>query len=387
MGGLTASAVVDEVCALVRAERPRATDESHVAHGALIAAVDHHLDVRAPLLAAAQRRSVRQQVLARLTGLGALEPFLADDTVTEVTVNAGRDVWVDRRGRMEHVATLAIGEIDTLVERIIGPLGLRFDRTSPIVDARLADGARLCAVMAPLAVDGTCASIRRFALHDIPLSAFASPSVAALLGDLVRAKCNIVVSGATSSGKTTLLNALAGLLPPSERVLTIEDTAELRLHTDHVVRLEARRATPDGVGEITVRDLVRAALRMRPDRLVVGEVRGAEAFDMVQALNTGHDGSLSTVHANSPQDAIRRIASLTAQGAAGQPLDSIIEQVRSSIDIVVHVARLGDGRRHIVEVAQVGRPGASGALVELLATGTDVMRTPSRQRVPEPGKP
>ncbi len=383
MGGVTSRVLIDEVCALVRAERPTAAQESRDAPGGLAVAVDHHLDATAPLLPVAQRRGVRQQILARLTGLGALEPFLADEAVTEVAVNAGRDVWVDRHGRMEHVATLATGEIDTLVERIIGPLGLRFDRTSPIVDARLADGARLCAVMAPLAVDGTCASIRRFALHDIPLSAFASPDVAGLLRDLVASKCNIVVSGATSSGKTTLLNALAGLLPPRERVITIEDTAELRLHSDHVVRLEARRATPDGVGEITVRDLVRAALRLRPDRLVVGEVRGAEAFDMIQALNTGHDGSLSTVHANSPQDAVRRIASLALQGASGQPLDSVVEQVRSSIDVVVHVARLGDGRRRIVEVVEVARPGGSGALVERLVTGDHVVRVPSRQRTPE----
>jgi pilus assembly protein CpaF len=190
----------------------------------------------------------------------------------------------------------------------------------------------------------------------------------------------VVVSGATSSGKTTMLNALAGLIPVHERIITIEDTAELRLHADHVVRLESRQATADGVGAVSVRDLVRTALRLRPDRIVVGEVRGPEAFDMVQALNTGHDGSLSTVHANSPEDAIRRVASLASHGAPGQPLDAIVEQVRSSLDAVVQVARLGDGRRAVVEVVEVAPPGAGGAHVRPLAIGDRVLGRPVRSR-------
>ena len=240
------------------------------------------------------------RVVARVEGLGPLEPLLADPDVTEVMVNAGRDVWVERSGRLEPAGVaLADGQADQLIERIVAPLGLRIDRTAPIVDARLGDGSRVHAVVAPLAIDGTCLCIRRFAARAWPLAAFASDEVVALLGWAVEARCNVVVSGATSSGKTSLLNALAGAVPRRERIITIEDAAELRLPGDHVVRLESRPATAEGVGAVTTRQLLRAALRMRPDRLVVGEVRGAEALDMVQALNTGHDGSLATCHANS----------------------------------------------------------------------------------------
>lgn len=363
--------LTEELCRQVRAARPHPD--------ALPLAVDAQLDRLAPLLAGPQRLAVHTDVLARLTGLGALAPYLLDEAVTEVAVNGGREVWIDRGGPMEHVATLPAGEVDTLVERIIGPLGLRFDRASPIVDARLADGARLCAVMAPLAVDGTCVSIRRFALRHVTLDAFAQPAVAGLVADLVGRHSNLVVSGATSSGKTTLLNAIAGRLPAGERVITIEDTAELRLASPHVVRLEARRATADGVTAVTVSDLVRAALRLRPDRLVIGEVRGVEAVDLLQALNTGHDGSLATVHANHPHDAVRRIASLAAHGSPGHPLDAVVEQVRSCIDAVVHVARAADGRRRIVEVAEVEPPGSPG-LVRVLAAADEVVAGPTRRR-------
>jgi pilus assembly protein CpaF len=320
--------------------------------------------------------------MAALSDLGVLSLYLADPIVTEVAVNHGNEVWVDRSGRMERVDSIDGDELVVLIERITAPLGLRFDLTSPIVDARLPDGHRVCAVREPLAVGGTCLSVRRFALRTVSLDAFAPPAVAALLHDLVTSRCNLVVSGATSTGKTTLLNAVAALCDPNERIITIEDTAELDIASPHVVRLEARPATPDGVDAITVRQLLHAALRLRPDRLVIGEVRGEEAYDMVQALNTGHDGSLSTVHANSPQDALRRIASLAALGAPGQPRDSLDDQVRSSIDVIVHLIRRSDGTRCVSSVEEVHPPGEPGPPTTVLATASEVIAKPSRLRQP-----
>ncbi len=270
---------------------------------AVAAVVDDEISRRTPLLDPAARAELRRRALAELVGLGPLEPFLALPEVSEVMVNAGRELWIERHGAPERVGRLEDGQIESVVERIISPLGLRLDRTHPIVDARLADGSRLCAIAPPLSPDGLCCSIRRFRVRDIGLDAMAAPAVAGLLDRLVQRRANLVVSGATSTGKTTLLNALAAGITPGERIITIEDTAELELAADHVVRLEARSADHGTVGGATVRELVRAALRLRPDRLVIGEVRGPEALDMVQALNTGHDGSLTTCHANSAPDA------------------------------------------------------------------------------------
>jgi pilus assembly protein CpaF len=259
---------------------------------------------------------------------------------------------------------------------------LRVDRTSPIVDARLPDGSRVHAVVAPLAIDGTCVCIRRFAARAWPLDAFAGEEVSGLLRWAVEARCNMVVSGATSSGKTSLLNALAGLVPRRERIITIEDAAELRLPGEHVVRLESRPATSEGVGAVTIRQLLRAALRMRPDRLVVGEVRGAEALDMVQALNTGHDGSLATCHANSAVDALRRIESMVLEGAPALPLVAVREHVHTSVDLVVHTARAGGGHRHIAEVAEVHPDPDRG--VRVLAESGRLVAEPRRWRGPAP---
>ena len=334
----------------------------------------------APLLDHGTRAHLQRYVLAALTGLGVLELHLADPGVTEVAVNAGREVWVDRNGAMERVDSVEPHEVALLIERMISPLGLRFDLTSPVVDARLPGGQRLCAVREPLAVDGTCLSIRRFALQHVSLASFAPPPVARLVQQLVEARCNLVVSGATSTGKTTLLNAIATLFDAGERIITIEDTAELSIGAPHVVRLEARPATPDGVEAVTVRQLLHAALRLRPDRLVIGEVRGAEAFDMVQALNTGHDGSLSTVHANSAPDALRRISSLAALGAPGQSRESLDEQVRSSIDAVIHLARCPDGSRYIAAVEEVCVPGTPGPATSPLTSECEVIAEPTRWR-------
>ena len=348
----------------------------------LAAAVRLHALAVAPLLAAADLDGVVERVLARVDGLGPLDPLLADPGVTEVLVNGGRDVWVERAGQLERApVAMTQARVDQLLERIVAPLGLRIDRTSPVVDARLADGSRVHAVVAPLAVDGTCLCIRRFTDHGWPLSAYASPGVVDLLRSAVDARLNVLVSGATSSGKTSLLGAIGAVLPSHERVITIEDAAELRLPGEHVVRLEARPATADGLGAVTVRDLLRAALRMRPDRIVVGEVRGPEALDMVQAMNTGHDGSLATCHANSALDALRRIESMVLEGAPGVPLSAVREQIHSSIDLVVHTSRCTGGARRIVEVVEVApQPGSDRDRVRLVATQTGVVAALTRSR-------
>jgi pilus assembly protein CpaF len=347
-----------------------------------IAARRHALAL-APLLAPDDLDAVVERVMARVDGLGPLEPLLNDSAVTEVMVNGGREVWVERGGRLLPTAIeLAPGVAEQVLERIIAPLGLRADRTSPVVDARLPDGSRVHGVVAPLAVDGTSLCIRRFAPRTWPLSAFAPAPVAALLAQLVEERANMVVSGPTSSGKTSLLGALAACIPAHERVITIEDAAELRLPGEHVVRLEARPATADGVGAVSVRQLVRAALRMRPDRLVVGEVRGPEALDMVQALNTGHDGSLSTCHANSARDALLRVESMVLEGAPGLPVDVVRANVHASIDVVVHTVRRHDGTRRVTEVAEVApQPARDDALrLRLVADESGVLDGPRRIR-------
>lgn len=307
----------------------------------------------APLLGPGERLRVEAQVRSELAGLGVLDALLADDSIGEVMVNAGRDVWVDRAGRLERVGVLPDGAAHVLLERILAPLGRRLDRRSPMVDARLPDGSRVCAVIPPTAADGASFTIRRFGMAPRTLHDFASTDVARLLETIVLSRCNIVVSGATSSGKTTLLNTMAGLIPAAERIITLEDTLELSLHHDHVVRLEARAETADGVPAIGLDMLLRTALRLRPDRIVVGEVRGAEAVVLVQAMGTGHDGSLATVHANDANDALRRLEVLIMQSAPGWPLSAIREHIRASVDVIVHVERGRHGRRAVSHVAEI----------------------------------
>ena len=329
----------------------------------------------APLLAAAELDRVVAEVLAHATGLGPLEPLLADDDVSEIMVNGPGPVWVERGGALHRLELHLDGPaIEHLIEKVVGPLGLRVDRVSPMVDARLPDGSRVNAVVPPLAVDGPCLTIRRFAARAIPLERFCPPAVAAMLAWAVRARLNVVVSGGTSSGKTTLLNALAAEIPAGERIVTVEDAAELRLAQDHVVRLEARPANADGAGQVRVRDLVRNALRMRPDRIVVGEVRDAAALDMLQAMNTGHEGSLSTCHANSPADALHRLETMVLTGDVALPVTAVRQQLVSSLDLVVQLARRSDGSRQVVAVAEVSGP----CQVRALAGPHGVERLPSR---------
>ena len=296
---------------------------------------------------------VVERVRSRTTGLDRLDPLLADPTVDEVMVNGDGDVWIERQGRLESTdLVLAPTTTMALLERIVTPLGLRIDRSSPWVDARLPDGSRVNAIIPPLAVDGPLLTIRRFAARGIDLDTVASPGVVRLLRWAVGARRNIVVTGGAGAGKTTLLNALGGAIDPDERVVTIEDAAELRLPGRHVLRLEARPANAEGEGEVRIRQLVRNALRMRPDRIVVGEVRADEALDMLQAMNTGHDGSMSTCHANSPVDALRRLETLVLMGDVALPALAVRSQLGAAIDLVVHVARASDGSRRITEVAE-----------------------------------
>lgn len=338
----------------------------------------------APLLASAEVAEVVDEVLADMHGLGRLDRLLADPSVTEVIVNGDGRVWVERCGRLAVVDEgFSHAEVHHLVEKIVAPLGLRADRASPLVDARLPDGSRVNAVLPPLAVDGPCLTVRRFPAGALGLDDFCAPPVGSLLRWAVAARANIVVSGATSSGKTSLLGALASGVGPGERVVTVEDAAELRLQCDHVVRLEARPANAEGAGEVTVRDLVRNALRMRPDRIVLGEVRGGEAFDLVQAMNTGHDGSLSTCHANGPLDALRRLETLALLAGTGLPVVAVREQLLAAVDLVVHVARGGDGRRSVAEVCEPVLPAPDEPAVcrvRLLADGAAVAAAPSRPR-------
>ena len=317
-------------------------------------------------------------LVAEQTPLGGLERWLSDPTVTEVMVNGGRDVWVERSGQLSHVGHMRASTLLGAIEQILTPIGRRLDRLHPTVDARLPDGSRLCAVVDPIAVDGPCLTIRRFSAQAIPLDRFASPPVVALLVELVHRRCNLLVSGATSSGKTTFLKALAGQVDPSSRIVTLEDVAELRLPHPHVVRLETREATADGVGEVTLAHLLRTALRMRPDRLVVGEIRGNEAVHLLQAMNTGHDGSLATVHANSALDALERLSSLVLHEVGNWPMSAVHEHVARAIDVVVHLSRRPDGARRVVEVAEVA--GGAPLGVRLLADDGAVIVAPTRGR-------
>jgi pilus assembly protein CpaF len=284
---------------------------------------------------------------------GPLQAALDDPAVTELMVNGAGPVWIERDGALlDSGITLDAASLDVLVERLLAPSGRRVDRRTPFVDARMPDGSRVNVVIPPAAVDGPCITIRRFSSSPRSLAAFAGDPVATLLRHAMRARANVIISGASGAGKTTLLNALAGEIPAGERIVTIEDAAELRLHASHVVRLEARPPNSEGTGSITTRQLMRNALRMRPDRLVVGEVRGAESIELLHAMNTGHDGSLTTCHANGPIDALRRLETMIAASGESFTPAGVREQLIAAVDLVVHVARDASGRRRVVRVAE-----------------------------------
>lgn len=345
------------------------------------AAVESLVRAEAPLLAVPAVAAVVEAVLARVRGLGPLDPLLALPDVSEVMVNGDGRVWIERSGRCEPTPLwLEPDAVLHLIERILAPLGRRVDRVSPLVDARLPDGSRVHAAVAPVAVDGPCLTIRRFRVRQVGLHELCSPEVASLLRAAVADRRNLLVCGGTGGGKTTLLNALAAEIPPATRLVTVEDAAELRLPGEHVVRLEARPPGAEGAGAVSIRDLVRNALRMRPDRIVVGEVRGPEALDMLWAMNTGHEGSASTCHANGPADALRRLEAMCLLGQAGLPLAVVRDQVGAALDLVVEVARRADGSRRVVEVAEVVEPRGPSERPGLraLADGDRVVATPAR---------
>jgi pilus assembly protein CpaF len=311
----------------------------------------------APLLPAEDRAEVIRLVRARRGGLGPIDALLLDPAVSEVMVNGPGAVWVERHGSVQPSdVALDRAEIDLLIERLVVPIGRRVDQRSPCVDGRLADGSRVNVVVPPIALDGPYVTIRRFVLQRVGLHDFGRDAAAALADDVADRR-NLIVSGGTGAGKTTLLNAIASAVDPSERIVTAEDAAELRLPHPHVVRLETRPESAEQVGLVTMRDLVRNALRMRPDRLILGEIRGGEAFDLMQALNTGHAGCLSTVHANRAADALRRLESLAVLGGDGFPLDAVREQMARAIDVIVHVTRDPHGRRSVSEIADVDATG------------------------------
>ena len=340
--------------------RRAAAARGDAAEGALADEVRALVDAEAALLGAADRASVTAEILRETVGLGPLEDVLADPAVEEVMVNGPDDVYVEREGRIEPAGVVFADEeeLRNTIERVLAPLGRRVDELTPMVDARLPDGSRVNVVIPPLALDGPTMSIRRFGVRrpgpdQLVEIGTLSEGQRRILEDAVAGRASLLVSGGTGSGKTTLLNALSGFIAPGERVVTIEDAAELRLQQPHVVRLESRPAGVEGRGEVTIRDLLRNALRMRPDRIVIGEVRGPEALDLLMALNTGHDGALSTVHANSPEDALRRIETLTLMAGVGLPHAAIAEQVRRGFDLVVHLERHPDGGRRVTEIADL----------------------------------
>lgn len=317
------------------------------------------LSMDGPVLSARERGSLVQRIVDDALGLGVLEPLLADESVTEVMVNGPHDVFVERNGRLERVPTRFASEdqLYQTIDRIVSTVNRRVDESSPMVDARLPTGERVNVIIPPLALDGPTLTIRRFPapyrLPELISKGSLDERTAALLGACVRARLNIVVSGGTGSGKTTFLNALSGLLPEDERIVTIEDAAELQLQQPHVVRLESRPANVERRGAVSIRDLVRNSLRMRPDRIVVGEVRGGEALDMLQAMNTGHDGSLATVHANSAFDALGRLETLASMSEIELPAVTLRDQINSAIDVLVQLERGADGSRRVAEVQYV----------------------------------
>lgn len=318
--------------------------------------------------------SVRQRIVAELKdevlGLGPLESLLADRTVADILVNGPNQVFVERQGKLEETTLRFDSDrhLMTIIDRIVSSVGRRIDESSPMVDARLKDGSRVNAIVPPLAIDGPTLSIRRFAvdtltMEDLTAMGALTPAVARVLEAVVHSRLNVLVSGGTGAGKTTLLNVLSSFIPRRERIVTIEDSAELQLQQPHVVRLETRPPNVEGKGEVSQRDLVRNSLRMRPDRIIVGEVRGGEALDMLQAMNTGHDGSLTTIHANSPRDALTRVESMVAMSGFNLPAGPLRAQIASAIDVVLQLERQEDGKRRLVSVQEIN--GLEGEIITM----------------------
>ena len=323
------------------------------------AAVLEFLRTESTPLSNAEREEVIEQIVYEITGVGPLEPLFRDGTITDILANGAHDIYIERGGKLQRapISFRNDAHLLNIIDRIVGRIGRRIDESSPMVDARLPDGSRVNAIIPPLAIDGPVLSIRRFGaeytMQALVELGMLMEDMAVLLAGCVKARLNILVSGGTGSGKTTMLNALSSYIPSEERIITIEDAAELRLQQEHVVRLETRPPNAEGRGEIVARDLVKNALRMRPDRIIVGEVRSAEALDMLQAMNTGHEGSMTTIHANSPRDALSRLETMILFAGTNLSNRAIREQISSALDAVIQIARLSDGSRRLMSITEV----------------------------------
>jgi pilus assembly protein CpaF len=329
-----------------------------------------------------ERETLLKDIEDELMGLGPIEPFMRDPTVSDILVNTYRQLYVERYGKLEKTEARFKDDahLRRIIDKIVSAVGRRIDESSPMVDARLADGSRVNAIIKPLAIDGSMLSIRRFAVEPLELEDLIglrtlTPELGSLLKGIVRARLNVMISGGTGSGKTTLLNVLSRFIPADERIITIEDSAELQMKQEHVVRLETRPPNIEGRGEVTARDLVRNSLRMRPDRIIVGEVRSKEAVDMLQAMNTGHDGSLTTIHANTPRDALLRLETIVSMAGLNIPNEAIRKYISSAIHVIIQQARLVDGTRKVVSVHEItGMEGDVVTMQEIFAfkqTGID----------------
>ena len=354
----------------VRSEVSRMVEDLLIAEGVALSIIE--------------RDRLVSEVHHELFGLGPLEPLLADPTISDILVNSYANIYIERRGKLEKTAISFKDDehLMRVIERIVSTVGRRIDEAQPMVDARLTDGSRVNAIIPPLAIDGPVLSIRRFGTDPLKMSALIengalTKEIAMLFEMCVKARLNIIISGGTGAGKTTLLNALSAYIPADERIVTIEDSAELQMQQPHVVRLETCPPNIESKGEVTQRDLVRNALRMRPDRIVVGEVRGGEAIDMLQAMNTGHDGSLTTIHANSPRDTLGRLETMIQMTGMRLSDKAMRQQVASAVDVVIQVARLTDGTRRITSISEItGMEGETVAMQEIFhfeRTGIDSM--------------
>jgi len=329
-----------------------------------------------------EREQFQEEIFNEVLGLGPIEPFMHDPTVSDILVNSYRHVYVERYGKIQLTGTRFKDDnhLKKIIDRIVSAVGRRIDESSPMVDARLPDGSRVNAVVPPVSVDGPALSIRRFSVDPLEMDDLLTlktviPEIGELFKGVVRSRLNVLISGGTGSGKTTLLNVLSRFIPANERIVTIEDSAELQMKQEHVVRLETRPSNIEGKGEITQRDLVRNSLRMRPDRIIVGEVRSAEVLDMLQAMNTGHDGSLTTIHANSPRDALLRLETLVAMTGLNIPNEAVRRYISSAIHVIIHISRLVDGSRKVVSFQEItGMEGNTVTMQEICAfeqTGLD----------------
>jgi pilus assembly protein CpaF len=332
--------------------------------------VERLLAEGAVVINSAERASLIRDIQHEMLGLGPLEPLLADPTISDILVNGHAQIFVERRGKLEHTGVRFADDehLMKIIDKIVSRVGRRVDESSPMVDARLPDGSRVNAIIPPVALDGPVMSIRRFAvvplkIDDLLQYKTLTPEMATLLQGLSKAKVNMLVSGGTGSGKTTMLNILSGYIPASERIVTIEDAAELQLQQPHVVRLETRPPNIEGKGEVTQRSLVKNALRMRPDRIILGEVRGAEAVDMLQAMNTGHEGSLATIHANTPRDALSRLENMIGMAGLNLPIKATRQQISSAITALIQIGRLADGRRKVVSIQEI--TGMEGEIITM----------------------